>query len=439
MSKKDIELEEFLIPSTPNQGEHLHEINPFESTKDWRESNLLKCQIIACFFLFIIAGICDQTVGTLMPYIVEHFNTTQTTVSVVFMLQFLGYSISALSNEKLHFHYGRIGVMSVAVLCFVLPFLTISLFEVLWLLIVLHFLYGLGMGLLDSCINVFLSSLVDHNELMGLLHGFYGVGSVISPPLVSLILQMYGYRVHYGLLTVLSLIGFILVFLLFRGETKEKYHYEIKQEENQEEVGVLSLLKDPSILTFCGYLFLYIGAELSIGSWLLTYLRTIKSMEQLEASYVVSWFWIGLTCGRMLLGFVTKRFKNEYRANLWYSILSWLAFSVFMVFSMMYQGNHYGWLSKIFVFISGVFIGPLFPTSNVTLLKVLPVQLQVSGVGLVTSLGGTGSALIPFSIGSLSRWMGFEKLPLLINFVILGYCILWVLVPRFATRVRYEW
>ncbi|ODV74146.1 MFS transporter [Cyberlindnera jadinii NRRL Y-1542] len=438
----EYELREFLLDADSNAGTDDTPL-PMPSNrddKDWRRSLRLRLQILTSFSLFIVAGLCDQTVGTLLPYLVTHYRTSQTVVSIVFMLQFLGYSSSALSNEKLHWHCGRFGVMTIATLLLAMSFLIISITEYLPLYIGLHLFYGMGMGLLDSCVNVFLSDLVDHNELMGLLHGFYGVGSVISPPLVSWILKHWGYRLHYALLATLSFIGLLAVVVLFRDETKDKYRaHSTEGDDTKGEVSLWDIFKSPIVPITCAYLFLYIGAELGVGSWLLTYLRTIKSMEQQEAAFVVSWFWIGLTCGRMLLGFVTKRFGNEYTANLGYSLLSLFFFTTFAVYSMAYTGDHYTLIVKPLVFMSGVFVGPLFPTSNITLLKTLPTQLQVSGVGLATSLGGTGSAVLPFTIGAISRITGFEYLLIYIDLIIAGYCAIWMLVPIYVPTVQRKW
>nr|QFR37056.1 MFS transporter [Cyberlindnera americana] len=407
---------------------------------NWRESLLLRTQIILCFAIFTVMGLADQTVGTLLPFLVEHYNTTETTVSVVFMLQFFGYSIAALCNDTLHVRFGRRGALVCSTGCLFIPFTIISLTESLPLFIFVYLGYGLGIGVLDSCCNVFLSSVEDNNEIMGLLHGFYGVGSVIAPPFVSLVLKHSGYRTYYFFLSILSGTGMILVYFVFKNENKWKYDYITTKDksETEEEIGFISLLKDSLIICFCGYLFFYIGAELSIGSWLLTYLRKIKGMEQLQASYIVSWFWIGLTCGRMLLGFVTKRFKNEYRANLWYSFLSWTASLIFMIFSLAYNGDHYDWISKPLVFVMGVFVGPLFPTAAITLLDLLPVHLQVIGSGIANSLGGTGSAVLPFLVGALSRFIGFQYLLVFIDFLILIYCAFWFYLPRAAKRTNYD-
>lgn len=313
--------------------------------------------------------------------------------------------------------------------------------EVLGVYIGVHLFFGLGQGLSAASINVFISGLVDHNELMGILHGCYGLGSMLSPPIVSLMLERYGFHAYYGLLAVYGITGAVLTLVLFRHETKWKYDYltTLGQDETSpvNERNTLSLLKDPLILAFSSYMFLYVGVEVATGSWMLTYLRKVKGLEQMSAAIVVSWFWIGLTTGRVVLGFVTRFFRSEYQATLVYSWLSCLFFTIFAAFAGIYSGNDFIGLSKLLALIMGIFIGPLFPTSSVVLMKILPVSLQVSGVSVSSSIGGSGSAVIPFLVGALGRLIGFKYILGIINIALFMYCVVWMYVPRAAAKCGY--
>lgn len=458
MNSPDIELEESFIsdgvlnPKVPNTVEYKGEtlvILP----KDWKNSLIIKGQIILCFYIFIIIGIADQTVGTLMPTLIEHYSVSQTRITLLLLLQFLGYSVSAFSNEKIHRLFGRRGVMIIGINLMLFEFLINSTVPYLFIYLIIHFSYGLGVGLLDSCMNVLLSSLADHNELMGLLHGFYGFGSILGPPMVSHILERYNknFGIHYYYLFSMTVLALISIILLFKYETKLKYEYDINELHKEvnddyrndefENVDVYDLLKNKMILLFSFYLLFYVGVETSIGSWLLSYLIHIKNLSQIESSYIVSWFFIGLTIGRMLLGFVTKLFKNEYRANLYYSILSLISFILYSIFTVTI-GNFDLLIVKILniilIVITGIFIGPLFPTSNVTLIKILPPKLHVIGVGIMTSIGCTGSAIIPFIIGFIIEVTSFKFLPLYILFVITLYCFIWVIIPKFSLQMKYD-
>jgi fucose permease len=426
--------------------------------KQWRHSLVVKFQILLSFYMLTIVGIADQTVGTLMPTLIKHYDTSQTVVTILFILQFAGYSSSALSNGKLHTMFGRRGVINGGILCLSLSFLVNSTEPKLWIYIVAHYLYGLGIGLIDSCMNVLLSSLEDSNELMGFMHGCYGLGSMIGPPMVSLILDSgHGFGLHYLILFVLGSVGVCSGIWLFKHDTTLKYEYEMsisdddndedgdKDDEEYKEFGFMDLIRDKLVLSFSLYVFLYVGTEISFGSWFLSYLVHIKNLKELEASYIVSWFWIGLTIGRMLLGFVTKKFKNEYRANLYYSFISLISFTVYSIFTSA-ATNDFSNMSGlvkvtniILVVNAGVFIGPLFPTANVCLMKIIPSKLHVTAVGIITSIGGTGSAILPFTVGVLVELTSFSFLPFYVTLIIAGYCFLWLNIPKKAgSSVKYD-
>ncbi|CAM9010807.1 unnamed protein product [Wickerhamomyces anomalus] len=417
----------------------------FINSKDWRDSFMLKAQILTCFFCMITVGLNDQTVGSLIPTLTKQYSVNQTSISTVFALQFLGYATSALSNEILHSNLGRCGVMTLAN-CFLLITYVVNAFKPpIFIFIAVYYFTGLGVGLLDSCMNVWLSSLVDHNELMGLLHGFYGIGSVISPPLISHILKWFNddFKIFYIFLAILAITGGVLSQFFFKSESKLKYEYERAcahdDEEGGQEVTLKTVLRNRTVMSFSAYLFLYIGAEVSIGSWLLSYLMKVKGLDQISASYIVSWFWIGLTVGRILLGFVTKFFKNEYRANLKYSALSLFVYLIYTVFTLSTTNKtaHFKLLTNLIMFIDGIFIGPLFPTSSVTLMKILPPNLHVSAVGIMSSLGGSGAAILPFLVGSITHVTKLDYLPLFITAMLTGYVVIWVLMPKLC-KVDYS-
>ncbi|CCH42130.1 putative permease [Wickerhamomyces ciferrii] len=417
--------------------------------KDWRHSNLLKFQILICFCCMVIVGINDQTVGTLIPTLTHHYNTEQTTISTVFALQFLGYATSALSNEHLHVKFGRRGVMILSNAFLLITYLVNSFKPPIFIYIGIYYFAGLGVGLLDSCMTVWLSSLVDHNEIMGLLHGFYGIGSVFAPPYISHLLKWFNsdFKYHYITLSVVSSLGVIACSILFKNESKLKYEYDHKIAGNHDDdveqdhgSNLKKVLKMPTVLIFSAYLFLYIGAEVSIGSWLLSYLMKIKNLDQIQSSYIVSWFWIGLTIGRILLGFVTKYFKNEYRANLYYASLSLICYLIYSLFTLSISSEykHFTIWTNILVIICGIFIGPLFPTGSITLMKILPSNLHVSSVGIMTSLGGSGAAILPFFVGILTHATSLEILPILISLMIIGYVMIWWFIPKVCHMHNYD-
>ncbi|KAH3688814.1 hypothetical protein WICPIJ_000198 [Wickerhamomyces pijperi] len=432
-------------------------INPPISL-NWRHSFKLRVQILLCFFNLFIIGLSDQSIGTLLPSLIEIYSTSQYHISLIFVLTFIGYSLAAVTNAKLHDQWGRRGVLMFGVGCLVIAYSLIGSFGSklpLMVFICLFFIIGLAIGLADSSIGVYLSNIEDSNEIMGLLHGFYGIGGICSPPLISWIIVRFGkekYWMFYLGLTGCSFVCLSGITWAFWDQDAAMYREELGAsiEENETEAGDEEgqfglMIKDRLVLLLCSYSFLYIGVEISISSWTLTYLLQIHQLDQLQASFIMSWFWIGLTMGRIVLGFVTSRFRNEYRANWWYSLLSAVCFGAFTVYCFYISSHPTGQLNlvitKLLLCLSGFFIGPLFPTSNITVTRILPMHYQVTGIGLYTSIGGCGSAILPFLLGNFSKAvLGFQWIMCLIWSMIVLYCVVWWCVPTVKrTRFTYQY
>lgn len=416
MSKDDIELTEY--DSSP-QDTLLSQSDTPSDPPDWRSSHLLQAQILTCFYFFIVVGLNDQIIGNLIPVLTQHYNISNVEVSMVFILQFLGYGLSAVTNGWLHRTIGKFGVIILSNCCLLATYLINSFKPPIWIFVGIYFWSGVGVGLIDSCTNVWLSTLKDHNELMGLLHGFYGVGSFIQPVLISHLLGKVGndFKWVYIIMSGLSFIS-VCLSLFFKNEGRV-INTELDQDPKIH--GVMDALKDPLVIYSAFYLFLYIGVEVSIGSWLLTYLIQVKSMSHIDASYIVSWFWIGLTLGRFILGFTTRFFKNEYTANLTYSIISLILYTTYTITTFFTTT-----FTILLITISGIFIGPLFPTSNITLVKNLSPEKHIVSVGLMNSIGGSGAAILPFLVGIIAKWINMKWLHLLISLLITGYVIIWL-------------
>lgn len=56
---------------------------------------------------------------------------------------------------------------------------------------------------------------------------------------------------------------------------------------------------------------LYVGAEVTIGGWLVTFMLNVRNGTPSASSLVASGFWIGITVGRFALGWITSYFGEK--------------------------------------------------------------------------------------------------------------------------------
>ncbi|CUS24995.1 LAQU0S23e00672g1_1 [Lachancea quebecensis] len=404
---------------------------------DYRKEPIVRWQIATSLILFLVLGMNDECNGVLLPALTEHYNVTKVQVANLFVVQFCGYATASLLTERIHRKVGARGAIIAAASMCVLCYGTLMLRPPWFIMYVMCFLpLGLAIGILDSVCNVLFGNLeVHNNEWMGVLHGVYGAAAMITPPVVTHFVKAGKWSFFFMLPLSCALGGLILVPFAFKDETANKYNYVCSthlEEGDDSHPSFWSLLRRPAIFMYALYMFIYLGSEVSTGAWIFTYLLEVKKGNVVAMSYVTAAFWMGLTTGRLVLGFVTKRcFKNEYRASSFYGNMCFVFYTAFMAIAY-FDGSStlYFILLAFIIFLGGVFIGPLFPNASVVALQVLPKNLHISGVGIAVAVGGCGSAILPYAVGIITKYIGFAWFPFLCWLMVGTVSMVWFCYPK---------
>ncbi|RCK62903.1 Bypass of stop codon protein 6 [Candida viswanathii] len=449
------------------------EILTIDST-NWRLSRLLKFQILTSFAVFILFGLAEQTVGTILPKLQEHYSINDIQISFIYFCSVAGYLLTAMVNSITHDYLGIRGVAVLGSTSMALAYLIISHKPPFYIFLICYFMSGVGFGTLDASLNTWMGNLTDSNQLLGILHGCYGVGSLISPALITYLLSRsknpWIWNNYYVILSVVAGLCLTAVILTFTYETPKKYKYVaqvrheqakassrnsmeldtyknntlneefeiedpesnsffLNDEDSQHSATFTQTLKSPLIWSFAVSLFIYVGGEAAFAAWMVTFLTRMNILDYVSASHMATVFWIGVTIGRMFLGFVTAHFfSSELWANFVYILVTFIGCLIFYFLAFTH------WIVSLFivVLITGVAVGPIFPTTIVALVNVLPAKYQVSGIGFICAFGGGGGAGMPFLIGLLaeSSEAGLRSYPLVISVMFGILLLLWILIMR---------
>ncbi|KAK6197887.1 major facilitator superfamily domain-containing protein [Scheffersomyces amazonensis] len=443
----------------------------FIDTSNWRYSGLLKAQILSCYGVFLLFGLADQTLGTLIPLLQADYNIGDIAISLVFLSMVSGYFITALLNEFSHKLLGVKGVVILGAITMTFSYLIVSTRPPYIIFVISYLITGIGFGSLDAAMNSWMGNLVDSNQILGILHGFYGIGCMISPPLITYLVEKpinpIEWNQYYILLCLVGCSCVVGLVFSFQYETAKKYKYvniqknlnlrhlpvandgiklhdfniEINDEDtdtssNSEDSSVPlgATLKSRLVWIFATILFLYVGGEVAFGSWMITFLLRIRKLSYKQSSYIATTFWTGLTVGRIILGFVTAHYFNtELEANFVYLILSTGGYLLFYLLSLITKLPSI--LLFLVAFFIGTFVGPIFPTTIVSAIKILPSKFHTSGIGFICAFGGGGAAGIPFLIGLIaeSNEFGLKILPLIVTIIFTILVFVW-----FALMLKYK-
>ena len=107
--------------------------------------------------------------------------------SFLFLSPVCGYVLAAVLNDKIHNQLGRRGVAWISASNHFIGHFFASLHPPYPVLVALFVLQGFGNGLADSGYNAWVASMTNANQILGIMHGLYGFGAVLSPIAATLL------------------------------------------------------------------------------------------------------------------------------------------------------------------------------------------------------------------------------------------------------------
>ncbi|KAJ3505312.1 hypothetical protein NLJ89_g7483 [Agrocybe chaxingu] len=381
-----------------------------------------------CYDVFLV-GWNDGSLGPLLPRIQEFYGVGFATVSWIFVVACTGSVIGALMNMPLTTKFGFGKMLVFASLFQTAAFFVQSLALPFPLFVLSFFSVGIGAAIQCAQANGFVATLKYQAELkMGFVHAAYGCGALFAPLFATPLSQTKYWPCHYLISLGLSLINTVILALVFRFKDQD---YCLSQAgeiipnkmEDTPDPTYRELLKLKVVHLLALFLLVYVGIEVTIGGWIVSFMLIIRNGGP-SSGYVASGFFGGLTLGRVALLWVNRKL-GEIRAVYIYTVLVILFQLIVWLVPSIYAGC-------ISVFCIGVLLGPLYPIAMNHISRVLPRALVTGAIGWVAACGSSGSALLPFFTGAMASKYGIQSLQpyLVVMMVLMG--VLWKMVPKTA-------
>ncbi|OOG45474.1 L-fucose:H+ symporter permease [Rhodanobacter sp. C01] len=179
--------------------------------------------------------------------------------------------------------------------------------------------------------------------------------------------------------------------------------------------GFIEVLRQPHVLFGVLGIFFYVGAEVSIGSFMVNYLSMpdIGHMSEQQAAHYVSWYWGGAMVGRFIGSALMAKFSPRKLLALFATI------NALLVLTTMLGGGDVAVYSIIAI---GLFNSIMFPTIFALGIERLgPMTSKASSLLIMAIVGG---AVVPYVQGVLADHIGLQHaffLPLLCYLYIVFY------------------
>ncbi|KAI4610255.1 uncharacterized protein J4E87_010807 [Alternaria ethzedia] len=364
----------------------------------------------------------------IIPYLEEYYDLTYVVVSLVFLSPMGGYISAALLNNWLHIHFGQRGIAFLGPVCHLVAYVGIALHPPYPVLVVLFIFSGFGNGIEDAAWNAWAGSLANANEVLGFVHGLYGLGALLGPLAATSLIAKRGWQWYqfYYIMLGGACIEFATSLWAFRSSSGQAYREKSLRANAEGESRLKQALRSRVTWIAATFLFGYVGAGGALGGWIVTFMRRERAGGEFESGVVATGFWTGIAAGRLVLSFITPKLGEKL------AVLIYIAIAI--VCQLMFWLVPSFHVSAIFVALQGFFLGPLFPAVVVAATKALPPHLHVSAIGFAAAIGVGGGAALPFAIGSLAQAKDLGVLQPIILSVLAALLVLWLCFPKMEKK-----
>jgi fucose permease len=392
-----------------------------------KRGSFIQLQIGLAFFSFILIGANDGAFGVLIPGIRTHYGIDRATVGLLFLMQTVGYLIAAFNTGPLVEKLGNRRFLVLGVISFLLGAGALSLMLPFDIVLITMLLFGFGVAIIDAGLNAYIAAMPRNAALLNYLHAFYGGGALLGPLVASTILAIrWGWNSVYFVWIAMGLILLIGFRLIFKDERSSRGSEIAARRDGNILVATLRL---PVVWIAAFFLLMYVGAEVSVGSWVYSFLTEERHNSILFSGWLVSGYWAGLTLGRVALARVALLIGNTrlVQCCLAGAIIGALIF----------------WLAPLYLVsafglcLIGFSFGPIYPITISFLSDKVSSRVLPGAVGFLASLGSIGGAMFPSLEGLLAQRVGLWSLmPLVIVLTIAMIC-LWQLL-QFRSKIAIE-
>ncbi|MDD6069680.1 MAG: MFS transporter [Clostridiales bacterium] len=272
---------------------------------------MIQILLLIIYVAFISLGLPDGLLGAAWPTMYINIGVPISTAGIISMVIAFGTIISALFSDKLTYLLGteKVTALSVAMTCVALFGFSFS--DNILALLLWSIPYGLGAGSVDAALNNYVAIHYSSRH-MSWLHCMWGIGASIGPYLMGYAISSskgweQGY-IYVGSIQIVLTVVLFLSFPLWKGRSKITDSSE--QADDIKPMKLIEIIKIPGVNAVLITFFCYSALESTSGLWAASYLQLAKGIDEGTAASMASLFYIGITVGRAINGFLTIKLSD---------------------------------------------------------------------------------------------------------------------------------
>lgn len=385
--------------------------------------------LLAIIYLaFISLGLPDSLLGSAWPTMYIQFDVPISYAGIISMIIAGGTIISSLQSDRLTKWLGTGKVTAISVAATAVALFGFSFSHSFWALCLWAIPYGLGAGSVDASLNNYVA-LHYESRHMSWLHCMWGVGATAGPYIMGIALSMgqgwnMGYR-YIGIIQVILTSVLIFSLPLWKGRTEETEVEELQTDpaENGKKVlSVREILKISGAREVMLCFFCYCALEQTAGLWASSYLTLHKGVSSEMAAIFASLFYIGITVGRAISGFITMKLNDIQMIRLGQGII------VAGIVAMILPGSNI--LAMAGLVLIGLGCAPIYPCVIHSTPAHFGADKSQAIIGVQMAFAYIGTMLMPPLFGMIARGISVALLP----FYLFAILVVMIIMHELLTK-----
>ena len=354
------------------------------------------------YIAFISLGLPDSLLGSAWPTMYPELGVPVSCAGILSMIISLGTILSSLQSDRLTRTLGTGRVTAISVGMTAAALFGFSISTQFWMLCLWAIPYGLGAGSVDAALNNYVA-LHYKSRHMSWLHCMWGIGTMVSPMVMGAALThgmhwTVGYRAIALFQVLLTVVLVVSLPLWKERRTESGTEETAPQALSLRQVFALPGAREVILCFFC-----YCALETTAGLWASSYLTLYKHIPMELAAKFASLFYIGITAGRGISGFITMKLNDVQMIRLGQGIIA--AGILIMVLPLGEMASLAGFI------IIGLGCAPIYPCVIHSTPEHFGPERSQAIIGIQMACAYVGSCIMPPIFGLVAAHISLALLP----------------------------
>ncbi len=363
--------------------------------------------LIIIYMSFISLGLPDALLGSAWPAAHAELNVPVSNAGVISMIIAAGTIVSSLMSDRLTKRLGTARLTAVSVLMTAFALLGFSISGSFLSLCFLAVPYGLGAGSVDAALNNYVA-LNYRSSHMSWLHCMWGLGAAAGPAVMGRVLaEGSSWRLGYR---DIGLIQLALSAVLFAALPLWKNAGKASYAKTERAFPLKKVVKIKGAKEAMIIFFFYCAAEQTVILWSSSFLAFHYSMPKDVSARLAGLFYIGITAGRALNGFLTLKLSDD-------RLISGGSIIAAIGALLLWFGGA-GAMAGLMLL--GLGCAPIYPCMMHATPSRFGKDYSQALIGVQMASAYTGTSLMPPLFGALTRYAGLSFLPAYILIIVIA-------------------